>query len=229
MRNKLIIAAAILLTATPAVLADSIQLSISTSALADISSPNDSYYGQYYNVSSQSLPIDFPSACCVTSVPFSNISLFVPAGSTITSAVLNIVLPTTQLEGTGFLIPEAQFGAAEDPSLPSVAPIFSPNGTSQILLGPPVLVPLPTINGDEVSTDIQDLTFGYGGRIEGGFTNPGSNWAGYIGGEGQVVIPYTVELDVTYTPVPEPSTFALLATGILALAGAASCKFVLHL
>ena len=228
MRNKLILAAATLLTATPAVLADSIQVSINTSAVADISSPNDNYYGQYYNVSSQSHPIDFPSACCVTSVPFSNISLFAPAGSTVTSAVLNILLPTTELEGTGFLIPEAQFGAAEDPSLPTVAPISSLSGESQILVDPPVFVPQPTINGDEVSTDIQDLTFGYGGRIEGDFSNPGSNWAGYIGGEGQVVIPYTVELDVAYTPVPEPSTFALLATGIFALAGAASRNFVLH-
>jgi hypothetical protein len=228
MRNKLIIAAAILLTATPTVLADSIRLSISTSAVANISSPNDNYYGEYINVPSQSFMLDYPSACCVTTVPFSNISLFVPAESTITSAVLSIILPTTELQGTGFLIPEAQFGAAEDPSLPTVAPISSLNGTSQILLDPPVFVPQPTINGDEVSTDIQDLTFGYGGTIEGGFSNPGSNWAGYIGGEGQVVIPYAVELDVDYTPVPEPSTFALLATGIFALAGAAGRKFVLH-
>jgi hypothetical protein len=49
---------------------------------------------------------------------------------------------------------------------------------------------------------------------------PGVNWDGYIGGSGQVLIPYTVELDVTYSPVPEPSTFALLGTGILGLVGA---------
>jgi hypothetical protein len=50
-------------------------------------------------------------------------------------------------------------------------------------------------------------------------TTPGVNWAGYIGGSGQVLLPYTVELDVTYAPVPEPSTFVLIGAGIFAIAG----------
>jgi hypothetical protein len=59
-------------------------------------------------------------------------------------------------------------------------------------------------------------------------TTPGVNWDGYIGESGQGDIPYTVALDVTYSPVSEPSTFVLLGTGILFLAGAGCRKFLFN-
>jgi hypothetical protein len=78
----------------------------------------------------------------------------------------------------------------------------------------------PLISGNEVSTGDLGLYAEILGSIHDTVATPGVNWDGYIGGSGQVLIPYTVELDVTYSPVPEPSAFALLGTGILALAGA---------
>jgi hypothetical protein len=59
-------------------------------------------------------------------------------------------------------------------------------------------------------------------------TTPGINWDGYIGDSGQVDIPYTVQLDVPYSTVSEPSTFVLLGTGILFLAVAAYRKSLFH-
>jgi len=59
-------------------------------------------------------------------------------------------------------------------------------------------------------------------------TTSGVNWDGYIGGSGQVDIPHTVQSDVTYLPVSEPSTFVLLGTGILFLAVAACRKSLFH-
>jgi hypothetical protein len=84
------------------------------------------------------------------------------------------------------------------------------------LIFPP---PSPLISGNEVSTGDLDLPFVLSGVILDTMPTPGVNWAGYIGGSGQVVIPYTVELDVTYAPVPEPSTFVLIGAGIFAIAG----------
>jgi hypothetical protein len=81
------------------------------------------------------------------------------------------------------------------------------------------------INGNEVSINLQNVIFDFGGGVFFDVVDAGSNWAGYLIGSGQVDFPYPVQLDVSYSPVPEPSTFALLGTGILGLAGAARRKF----
>jgi hypothetical protein len=80
------------------------------------------------------------------------------------------------------------------------------------------------VNGDEVSPSF-DLLVEYVGQVYSDIQSPGSNWAGFIAGEGELDVPYTVELDVTYSPVPEPSTFALLGTGIFGMVGLARHKF----
>ena len=54
----------------------------------------------------------------------------------------------------------------------------------------------------------------------------GYNWDGYIGGEGQADIPYSIQVDVNYTPVPEPPGFVLLATAMIGLVGVVGRKLL---
>jgi hypothetical protein len=226
MRNIRILAAVLLLTITPAALADSIQLSVSSSVLANISSPNDNFWGTY----STSAPYtDFPSlgGNMKAVADFSSVSLFVPAGNVVTSAAINVILPTPQLHGAGINFPLQAFPPPN--SGISIPPTFNGTGSSEVVVNnDPFFFAVPIINGNEVSTGDLVLKFLLVGTIEDSLATPGVNWDGYIGGSGQVDIPYTVELDVTYSPVSEPSTFILLGTGILFLAGAACCKFLFH-
>ncbi len=133
------------------------------------------------------------------------------------------VIPGTY-EGTGYEAPDGSFPGA-DPSLPSIAPTFSTSGTSEIMVEGLTIGPVPAvISGDEVSSPWGGPGIDYAGVITSELLDPGSNWAGYVGGTGEADIPYSIELDVTYTP--EPSTFILLGSVMVGLAWVSRREFV---
>jgi hypothetical protein len=210
-----IVASALLAsTAVPVALADSIQLTTTI----DLAVVSDNFAGEYVNVGSAPFLLTDPEVVGSTSAFPSNASVFVPEGSVITSALATVTLLQGTYQGTGHIVPFLDQFPGSDPNLPSVAPTFSTIGTSEVTVDA-FTVSLPaTVNGDTVSPSF-GVVIDYVGVVHSDLEIPGSNWAGFIGGVGEVEIPYTVELDVTYSPVPEPSTFALLGTGIFGLAG----------
>lgn len=215
MRPTWLLATALFLTLGPAALADSIQVSFSSSVTANVSSPNDNYWGTYTNIAGEPFFVGHPGISTVVSVPLPTLSVLLPAGSTFLDAAVNLTVPD-EVIGTGKVVPESPFSGI-DPSLPSVAPTFT-DGVANVLTD---VVPqglIYVINGNEVSSGYSSFDLMLGGFIEPSLADPGSNWAGYIGGDGQVEVPYTMDLDVTYSPaVPEPSSFVLLGTGALGL------------
>ena len=220
MRMKSLLATTVmLLPVTRVALADSLQLTLNTSALVNISSPNDNHYGEYTNVPSEPFQMTLPEAWGLVSLPVPNLSLSVPTGSTITSALETFFVPSQEILGTGHITVPGETYPGRVPYLPSVAPTFSTTGTSEISVDGFSVSVAANVSGDQVSFTLQDLTVDYVGQIESALENPGSNWAGYLGGSGQVDIPYTVQLDVAYSPTPEPSSFVLLCTGALGIVG----------
>jgi hypothetical protein len=213
--------------AVPSAHADSIQYILNTTATIDMTTLSDNFAGQYVNVASFPFLFTDPEVVGSVVVPLANASVSVPAGSVITSAFATVRLLQGTYQGTGYIVPLGQF-PGHAPSLPSVAPTFSTIGTSDVTVDY-VDVSLPAmVNGDEVSPNFNNLFVDYVGHVNSDLESPGSNWAGYLGAVGEVEVPYTVELDVTYSPVPEPSTFLLLSTGIFGLADLARRKFLLR-
>jgi hypothetical protein len=214
MRNTWILLAVILLIVPHAAQADTIELSVNTSFVASFYSQTDNFNGTY-STADPTYPIRSTiNANFEVTTDFSNVSVFVPAGSVITSVLEMVIVPTGEIQGTGTSFPAGPL-LAPDPG-PNIAPTFGP-GYSEIYASWYATLYRPIIDGDEVSTGDLTLAFFIDGQIIGVLDSPGSNWASYIGASGTAVIPYTFDVDVTYTPAPEPWSFVLLGTGLLGL------------
>ena len=240
MRSSTILAAASLLIVACTARADSYQFSISSNAQVTVYSPNDNYYGEYRTL---------PDATGTTSQVFIGISgssivaltddsFFLPAGSTITSATLELILPNTRLQGTSVdsivTFPTFDQPRPVDPSNPTlIAPTLQNPGTAflsgigavngaawvngaYLLSNNP-----PTIAGNEVSILNLDLFLQTYGGMDAIVATQGYNWDGFIGGTGQINLPYTLEIDGNFTPAPtpEPCSLTLLGTGMAVLLG----------
>lgn len=222
-------AAIILLTFAPVALADSIQFTVNSSVQVSRDSPNSNYWGEYrtlpdaFGTTSQ-VNAGFPPIGGVDTI-FPNVSFFLPAGSVVTSATMNLILPSTAIEGTGHVVFAGNLPPPDPENSLQTPPILGPatssfyvddiflqgNGTSS---EGNFFPNVPIINGNQIFTGTWDLDLVVSGEVVGMIDTQGFNWDGYIGGDGQADIPYSVQVDVNYTPVPEPPPFILLGTAM---------------
>lgn len=213
-----------ILLSAPDVLADTITVSYSATLTVNVSSPNDNWWGQYVNTATQ-FQIFYPTIRTFITVPVTNMSVTIPFGSTKIDLYTVISVPTGPILGSGNIYPETQFGGS-DPKLPHIAPSFA-GGTSQAYVTDDEWKQSGSDGPGGSTVTIDSVYLGFGGRIIAPILDPGSNWTGYIGGDGQIVIPFSITRVATFDPpVPEPSTFALLGTGLLGLIGLAHRRLI---
>jgi hypothetical protein len=224
--------AATLLSLAPAAFADTIEFSTTTNIQLAASSPNDNFWGEYRTppgaIGTQSSIIAEFGFNLVIPATLSNVSYFLPPGSMISSATMSITFPSIVTGTAQAYITEGLPSPGLDPS-PRLAPTFD-NGASKFFIDeveiptggtgfPYSMFPsTPIIAGNEVSTGAFALAILGSGNLTSSVATQGFNWDGYIGGDGQAILPLTVKIDVDYTVVPEPPPFVLISTA-LALSG----------
>jgi hypothetical protein len=234
LKRVLTMAAVSLLLVAPTAFADSFSFSVSSSTLVNLSSPNDNYWGDYET------HVDGPGTTPEVRVnaPFvngeislTNVSFFLPAGSTITSASMELILPTTVVDGTSVAGTVGHFPPPNpsdptqiaptfvDPGTAYLNPISSVNGTSNAGAGIfDITDQAPVITGSQISTGDVSLDFtGDNGWMEAIVATQGYNFGAYVDASGEVNLPFTIEVVGDYTVTPEPSGMVLLGTGVLAL------------
>jgi len=178
--------------------------------------------------------------------PVSNITFSVPTGNIITSVQLDLILPSPFVRGPAEYVDYTTRAISPpDASNPiHIAPTLDGGTVSASIDNVLVnghfqlgsadagslifdLSNFLTVDGSNGFSNLDDVRFLGQGAIYVGVSG-GYNWAGYIGGSGHVDLPYTLEVSGTYSPVPEPSSIALLSTGLIGLAGIARRKYFSH-
>jgi hypothetical protein len=239
----LTLTAVFVLFVVPAARADSFTFSVSGSTLVYLNSPNDNYWGTYESPFDGSVTTEVSdwAPYVAAQLNLANLSFFLPVGSTITSGSIELILPTTTLQGTSVAtnvttehlpppdqdspvgtLPTFDPGTASLYPFDSVNGIGSGDGVFDLTMGFGQTVYSPLISGNEISTgDLAlELSGASSGEMVAMVATQGYNYDGYVDINGEVNVPYTLEVVGTYTPpaaTPEPSAVVLLGTGMLAL------------